>query len=57
MKTKCTIFFSFYIHNSTIDATTRPPNILSLLDDNAPSMSKEKNPPKKCQCRSKAKHD
>ncbi|KAF9666670.1 hypothetical protein SADUNF_Sadunf16G0252900 [Salix dunnii] len=32
---------------STTNATVRPPNIFTLLDDNASTMSKEKDPPKK----------
>ncbi|KAF9667770.1 hypothetical protein SADUNF_Sadunf15G0058000 [Salix dunnii] len=42
-----------HISPSAIDSTAKALNILSLLDDNTSAMSKEKDPPKKCQCRSK----
>ncbi|KAF9661387.1 hypothetical protein SADUNF_Sadunf19G0063500 [Salix dunnii] len=43
--------------HSTIDATVGTPNIFSLLDHNASSMSKDDDLPKKYQFQSKSHHD
>ncbi|KAJ6361299.1 hypothetical protein OIU78_001861 [Salix suchowensis] len=45
------------LKSSTTDATAETPDIFPLLDDNALTMSKDKDPPKKRQCRSKSKKD
>ncbi|KAJ6739107.1 hypothetical protein OIU74_003966 [Salix koriyanagi] len=45
------------LKSSATDATAETPDIFPLLDDNASTMSKDKDLPKKRQCRFKSKND